>query len=141
VEEGDKRYVAAVVREEGRPTAAVLTEILPDLIAGIKFQKSMRWNQTNVAYSRPLRWLLALFGPDVVPFSFAGLRSDRLSYGLRPYGSPQLEIKDAAGYRVTLRKADIVLEQERRERRIMEIGSKLAAEVGGTIPDDPDLAG
>ncbi|MFO7541015.1 MAG: glycine--tRNA ligase subunit beta [Chloroflexota bacterium] len=139
VEEGDKRYVAAVVREEGRPTAAVLAEMLPELIASIKFQKSMRWNHTNVAYSRPLRWLLALFGPDVVPFTFAGLRSNRLSYGLRPYGSPQLEIKDAAGYRVTLRKADIVLEQARRKRRIMEIGGKLAAEVGGTIPDDPAL--
>jgi glycyl-tRNA synthetase len=78
----------------------------------------MRWNQTNVAYSRPLRWLLALFGPDVIPFTYAGLRSDRFSYGLRPYGSPQLEIKEAASYRVTLRKADMVLEQERRERRI-----------------------
>jgi glycyl-tRNA synthetase len=139
VEEEGKRYVAAVIREEGRPTAAVLAEALPDLIADIKFQKSMRWNQTNVAYSRPLRWLLALFGPDVIPFTYAGLHSDRFSYGLRPYGSPQLEIKEAASYRVALRKADILLEQERREQRIWNIGSKLAAEVGGTIPDDPEL--
>jgi glycyl-tRNA synthetase len=139
VEEDDKRYVVAVIREEGRPTAAVLAEALPDLIASIKFQKSMRWNQTNVAYSRPLRWLLALYGPDVIPFSYAGIRSGRLSYGLRPYGSPELEIKEAAGYRVTLRKADVMLEQARREQRITEIGGKLAAEMGGTIPDDPDL--
>jgi glycyl-tRNA synthetase len=139
VVEGDKQYVAAIVREEGRPTASILADVLPDLIAGIKFQKSMRWNQTNVAYSRPLRWLLALYGPDVIPFTYAGLRSDRLTYGLRPYGSPQVEIHDAASYRVTLRKADVVLEQERRERRIKEIGGKLAAEMGGTIPDDPDL--
>jgi glycyl-tRNA synthetase len=139
VEEEDKRYVAAVIREEGRPTAAVLAEALPGLIADIKFQKSMRWNETNVAYSRPLRWLLALFGPDVIPFTYAGLGSDRFSYGLRPYGSPQLEIKEAASYRVALRKADILLEQERRERRIQEIGGKLAAEMGGTIPDDPEL--
>ena len=139
VEEGDKRYVAAMIREEGRPTAGVLAEMLPDLIANIKFTKSMRWNHTNVAYSRPLRWLTALFGPDIIPFSYAGLRSGRVSYGLRPYGSPELDIQDAASYRIALRKADIVLEQERRERRIRDIGSKLAAEVGGLIPDDPDL--
>ena len=139
VEEDGKRYVVAVVREDGQPTAAVLAERLPELIASIKFQKSMRWNQTNVAYSRPLRWLVALFGPDLIPFTYAGIRSSRTSYGLRPYGSPALTIKDAASYRVTLRKADIVLEKERRERRILEIGGKLAAEVGGTIPDDPGL--
>lgn len=139
VEEEEKRYVVAVVREDGRPTAAVLAERLPELIASIKFQKSMRWNQTNVAYSRPLRWLVALFGPDLIPFTYAGIRSNHISYGLRPYGSPPLTIRDAASYRVTLRKADIVLEKERRERRILEIGGKLAAEVGGTMPDDPAL--
>ncbi len=139
VEEGDKRYVAAIVREAGRPAPAVLSEALPGLVASIKFRKSMRWNQTNVVYSRPLRWLLALYGPDVIPFTYAGLQSDRFSYGLRPFGAPQLTIQDARSYPISLRKAGVVLEQQQRERRITEIGGKLAAEKGGIIPDDPEL--
>lgn len=139
VEEGDKRYVTAVVREEGRLTAAVLTEALPDLIAGIKFTKSMRWNHTNVSYSRPLRWLVALYGPDVVPFTYAGVRSGRDSRGLRPYGSPRVSIEDASSYPILMRKEGIVLDVDKRKHRIESIGSKLAAEKEGHLPDDPGL--
>lgn len=139
VEEGDKRYVAAVVREEGQPTAAVLAQMLPDLIAGLKFTRSMRWNRSNVAFSRPVRWLVALYGPDVVPFDFADIVSDRISRGLRPYDSPELPITDAAQYAVVMRKNGIVLDKEKRKEAITAVASKLAAEKKGDIPDDPDL--
>ena len=52
----------------------VLTEELPALVGGISFRKSMRWRRPEAAYSRPLRWLLALHGDVVVPFSYAGLQ-------------------------------------------------------------------
>ncbi len=81
IEEGGGRYVSAVVREEGRPAVAVLAEKLPELVAGIKYEKSMRWNETNVSYSRPLRWLLALHGTAVVPFAYAGV--DQRAHHLR----------------------------------------------------------
>ena len=139
VEEGDKRYVAAVVREEGQPTAAVLAQMLPDLIAGLKFTRSMRWNRSNVAFSRPVRWLVALYGPDVVPFDFADIVSDRISRGLRPYDSPELPIIDATQYAVVMRKNGIVLDKEKRKEAITAVASKLAAEKKGAIPDDPDL--
>ncbi len=56
------RYVVAAVRQAGRPALEVLAEALPGLIAGLRFDKSMRWNRTNVYFSRPIRWLLALYG-------------------------------------------------------------------------------
>src|SRR5262249_18821649 len=98
VEDKGGRYVAAVVRETGRSAVQVLAEALPGCIAGLTFGKSMRWNHTNVAYSRPLRWLVALYGPQVVPFTYAGVSSGRTSRGLRPYGSPPITIDDAANY-------------------------------------------
>ena len=61
-------YVVAKVFEKGRPAADVLLEALPNLVAGIKFDKSMRWNATNVNFSRPLRWLNAMHGSVVIPF-------------------------------------------------------------------------
>ena len=139
VEEGGKRYVSAVVREAGRPSLEVLAELLPNLIAGIKFEKSMRWNASNVSYSRPLRWLLALHGPAVVPFSYAGVHSGRVTYGLRPYGSPAIEVRHAADYHVAIANATIVLDEAARRKAIHAGAAELARSVGGVIPDDPAL--
>ncbi len=139
VEEAGRRYVTAVVRETGRPAAEVLAEQLPELIAGLKFEKSMRWNESNISYSRPLRWLLALYGADVIPFRYAGVHSGRFSRGLRPFGSPALEVADAAGYARTMHDNLISLDGDERREAIAQGAAELAATVGGIIPDDPDL--
>ncbi|HEY1408569.1 MAG TPA: glycine--tRNA ligase subunit beta, partial [Promineifilum sp.] len=139
IEESGKRYVSAVVREKGRPSVEVLAEHLPGLVAGIKFEKSMRWNSSNVSYSRPLRWLLALHGPAVVPFSYAGVQSGRLTYGLRPYGSPVIEVGHAGDYRAAMEQATIVLSGEGRREDIAAGVAALARSVQGSIPDDPAL--
>ena len=67
IEGGD--YVVAVVRQKGRTTVDLLAEELPGLISKINFVKSMRWNTTNVAFSRPIRWLLALHGQRLFPLN------------------------------------------------------------------------
>ncbi len=139
IEEGGKRYVSAVVREAGRPSLEALAERLPDLIAGIKFEKSMRWNATNISYSRPLRWLLALHGPAVVPFTYAGLHSGRTTYGLRPFGAPALVVASAANYRPVMDEATIVLDADARKAAIAAGAAALARSAGGAIPDDPAL--
>ncbi|NDJ60805.1 MAG: glycine--tRNA ligase subunit beta, partial [Chloroflexi bacterium] len=133
------RYVMALVQETGRPAAEVLAEALPGLIAGIKFNRAMRWNSTNIAFSRPIRWLLALLGETVVPFTYAGIASDRITRGLRPYGSPEISARDAAAYFDHLTYQFIVLNPEKRREKIVEQAAALAAEVGGRIPDDPGL--
>ena len=61
-EEGNNKYVFAVVKQKGRPTPEVLAEALPKLVESIKFEKSMRWNDSGVAFSRPIRWYVALLG-------------------------------------------------------------------------------
>ncbi|MCA9989083.1 MAG: glycine--tRNA ligase subunit alpha, partial [Anaerolineales bacterium] len=139
VEEGDKRYVAAVVREDGRNAVDVLAEALPELIAGIKFNRSIRWNQTNISFSRPLRWLLALFGDVIVPFSYADVYSGRVTVGIRPYGSPQLSVAEAEAYAGVMSANKIMLDVAARRDHIFARSAELAAEVGGTIPADPDL--
>ncbi len=139
LEEEDKRYVSAVVQEEGRPTASVLTDELPNLIDSLKFKRSMRWNDTNVLFSRPIRWLVALFGPDVIPMEYAGIRSSRVSRGLRPFGSPPIQITEASQYYAIMRKNKVVIEAKRRKAHIVDIATKLAAEKKGVVPHDEDL--
>ena len=94
-QEGNGRYVFAVVRQTGRPAVAVLAEALPGLIAGIKLGKNMRWNSSNVAFSRPIRWLVALYGATALPFQYAGLTADSLTRGPRFEGSPDLPVQSA----------------------------------------------
>ncbi len=139
VEEGDKRYVAATVREEGRPTLEVLAELLPALIGSIRFEKSMRWNQTNGAFSRPLRWIVALYGDSVVPFHYAAVKSGRTSRGLRPYDSPPVEIARASEYQQLMAANGIVIDVEKRRSIIRANAVQLAQEKDGTIADDAAL--
>lgn len=139
ITEGDRRYVAAVVREQGQPTAAVLAKVLPDWIAGIKFEKSMRWNQTNISYSRPLRWLVALYGPDVIPFAYAGISSGRESRGLRWNDSQSLTVREAADYKTLMSDNEIVVSTAERRERIWAKVGELAAGVGGVVREDTAL--
>jgi len=140
IEEFDgRRRVTAIRRQPGQPTVDVLSQHLPELIAGLSFARSMRWNETNVAFSRPIRWIVALLGDTVVPFRYAGVRSSRTTHGLRPLRSPAIEIEKAEAYFDVIREAGIVVDREERQEQIRRSIDKLAEEVGGRVPDDPDL--
>jgi glycyl-tRNA synthetase len=133
------RYAAGVVRQAGQSAGTVLSELLPGLIAGLSFTRSMRWNASGISFSRPIRWLVALLGERVVPFGYAGLASGRTTRGLRPDGSPQIDVAAAEAYRERLKEAGILLDQAARRERIREQIHALADELGGEIPEDPDL--
>jgi glycyl-tRNA synthetase len=133
------RYVAAVVRQAGRPAVEVLGEALPGLVAGLKFDKSMRWNRSNVQFSRPIRWLLALLGEQVVSFEYAGLRSGQVSRGLRFYEPAEFSVKDPADYFGRLKEQGILLDGDERRRAVAGQVQALAREAGGAIADDPAL--
>ncbi len=133
------RYVGALVREKGRPTTDVLSEVFPDVIASIKFRKSMRWNDSGVSFSRPIRWIVALFGNQVIPFEYAGLQSGGVTRGIRPLKSPDLVLGSVETYFREMERQGVILDVSARRQAIWEQALALAQEVGGTIPDDPDL--
>ncbi|NJC96830.1 MAG: glycine--tRNA ligase subunit beta [Anaerolineae bacterium] len=130
-EEGGGKYVFAVVKQKGRPTPEVLTEALPKLVESIKFEKSMRWNESGVAFSRPIRWYVALLGDMVIPFEYAGVVSGNVSRGLRPYDSPEIKISSADKYFDVIRESGIVLDKEERKASIVEQVNQAASLVGG----------
>lgn len=132
-------YVVATVHEAGRSVVEVLAEAFPQLISELKFGRSMRWNSTGIAFSRPIRWLVATFGSAIIPFSYAGLPSGNITRGLRPYGSLPHACADAMAYHAHLRKQGILLDYDERQRAIVQQINALAAEVGGRVPDDPGL--
>ncbi len=132
-------YVVAEVKQSGEPADQVLGETIPDLIGSIRFEKSMRWNQTQVAFSRPIRWLLALHGEHVVPCEYADMSTGRTTRLLRFQAAESTTIQDAADYLRVMNEGGILLDVDERRRRIQEEITRLAQEVGGEIVDDPNL--
>lgn len=132
-------YVVAVVEQTGRPTTEVLAEALPKLVAEIHFVKTMRWNETNVTFSRPIRWLLALYGDSVIPFEYADLIASNSTRGLRFSNADNLPVKNPADYFEKMAAQGILLAPQERQKTIQKQIHALAQQVGGEIPDDPKL--
>ncbi len=132
-------YVVARVEEPGLLAQQVLSQALPGLIASIRFNKSMRWNHSGVSFSRPIRWLCALHGNTVVPFQYAGLPSGRETRGLRFTRDEKWLVDSPQDYSKKLTTQGIILEPAARSAAISRQAQTLAAEVGGTLPGDPDL--
>lgn len=133
-------YVTAVVKETGRSASDVLAEGLPGLLANLRFGKSMRWNASDVAFSRPIRWILALHGEHIVPFVFAGTASQNATRGLRFVGDDLIiPVKDAQSYFDTLTAQGILLAPEQRKATVLEQIQQVAAAAGGRVINDASL--
>jgi glycyl-tRNA synthetase len=133
------QYVTAVVHQTGRSAVEVFKEKLPELLNGLRVEKPMRWNHSNVFFSRPIRWLLALYGDHCIPFTFAGVQARNLTRGLRLGQPVSVEITDFNAYFSFIESQGIILDRETRKKEIQSQIEQLAHEVGGTIQDDPGL--
>jgi glycyl-tRNA synthetase len=132
-------YLTAEVRESGRHALEVLPEKMAGLVGAIKFEKSMRWNASGAAFSRPIRWLAALFGEQIIPFNSAGLVSGRITRGLRFSQNGQHEISGAQDYLDFLKKENILADpQERRQAIAAQVRDLLEA-VGADTQLDESL--
>ncbi|KAJ1257510.1 hypothetical protein BS78_10G001800 [Paspalum vaginatum] len=128
--DGKTEYVYALARESARFADEVLTEDIPTIISGISFPKSMRWN-SNIVFSRPIRWILALHGDFVVPFSFAGISSGNQSCGLRNSSLANFKVETAESYLRTVEKSGILIDMQERKEKVLHDSVVLANGVGG----------
>lgn len=119
-EDASGSYVYAVVERVGVPAADVLPALLADLASGIDWPKSMRWGSGDTRFSRPVRWMLALFGGDVVPVEFAGLTAGRHTQGHRFLAPEWMEIPSAEEYGLAMTRGKVVIDTAERARLIRE---------------------
>ena len=132
-------YVYASVHEQGAETAQLLTELLPELIRAIPLPNSMRWGDLDFRFIRPIRWIVALYGTDVVPFALANVTSGNTSRGHRTLAPQDFVIASPAAYEAACEKAYIIVDQERRRAMITEQIAETAKAAGGTAEITPDL--
>ena len=132
-------YVYASVHESGAATAELLTSLLPDLVRAIPLPNSMRWGDLDFRFIRPIRWFVALYGTEIVPFTLAGVTSGNHSRGHRTLAPADFVITSAADYEAACEKAYIIVDPERRRAMICEQITETAKAYGGTAEITPDL--
>lgn len=132
-------YVYASVHESGAATAELLTSLLPDLVRAILLPNSMRWGDLDFRFIRPIRWFVALYGTEIVPFTLAGVTSGNHSRGHRTLAPADFVITSAADYEAACEKAYIIVDPERRRAMICEQITETAKACGGTAEITPDL--
>jgi len=132
-------YVVAVEKETGRPAPQVMGEVLGDVVANLNFELTMRWNKSGVAFSRPIRWLLAFHGEAFIPFSYADVGAEPYTRGLRFLDPRRILVSSPEKYLDLLHEQGILVDQHKRREEIQRQITHLAEEVGGEIPADPEL--
>ncbi len=132
-------YVAGTRREAGRDARELLPEVLRQTISELPFRKSMRWASYDETFGRPVRWLVALFGDDVVELSFAGQRAGRTTYGHRFLAPAAREVTSIASYEADLLAAHVVVDPAARRLAMVDALHAAAARAGGALIDDEFL--
>ncbi len=132
-------YIVLRRTEKGRPVLEVLPGLLSTTISAIQFPKVMRWSESAPAYSRPVRWLTALLGAQPIAVEWDGIRSGRVTRGLRPLNSPEIVIRDADTYLKILRGSGIEPDPAVRAEQITRQARAQAAQCGGEVSFEPGL--
>jgi len=123
----------------GRPAPKVLAEIFPKLIGALEFPKTMVWEETRVRFARPVRSMAALYGEKVIPFSFAGIKTGRLTVGLSAKGSRQITIPSAEKYFRILENANVLVKDEERAKTLAAELEQVCRRTKLEVEADPEL--
>ena len=136
VEDG---YIYAETKTAGVPAKDIVTDMLPQLITGLNFPKSMHWGNLDAKFVRPVRWLVALLDEEVIPVEFATVKSGNVTRGHRFLGADEITIKNAASYVDILKENFVMVDQDARRELISKQLHDMAASKNASIVWDDDL--
>ena len=136
VEDG---YIYAETKTAGVPAKDIVKDMLPQLITGLNFPKSMHWGNLDAKFVRPVRWLVALLDEEVIPVEFATVKSGNVTRGHRFLGADEITIKNAASYVETLKENFVMVDQDARRELISKQLHDIAASKNASIVWDDDL--
>ena len=136
VEDG---YIYAETKTAGVPAKDIVTDMLPQLITGLNFPKSMHWGNLDAKFVRPVRWLVALLDEEVIPVEFATVKSGNVTRGHRFLGADEITIKNASSYVDTLKENFVMVDQDARRELTSKQLHDIAASKNASIVWDDDL--
>ncbi len=129
-------YLYAEKTEKGKKSVEILNSLLPELLKKINFPKSMRWGNYDLRFIRPIRWLTALYGEDLIKFSAAGVETGKFSCGHRFLTEESIKIDRAEAYFSSLKEGYVIVDQERRKEMILNQIDELSPKTGQVLFDE-----
>ncbi len=144
--ESDKKgdFYVAVIEKKGRNAIDVIAEIVPEVIRGFPWPKSMRWGAGRLNWVRPLHSIVATFGPeteepDVVRFDVDGIAAGDQTRGHRFMAPAPITVRHFDDYVAKLHAAKVVLDPARRAEMILADAKNLAFAQGYELVEDEGL--
>lgn len=129
--EADGERVVATVDEAVEPAGPVLARLLPGVLRGLEVPRPMRWRDDDVRFVRPVRWLVALLGGEVLPVSALGVAAGRQTWGNRTDHPDAIALACADEYAERLPQIGVMVSSADRRQVVADRARELAAEVGG----------
>ena len=142
VEETDKGpYVVVVKQQPGRPASEILAQLIPEAIKRLSFPKTMKWEASGFRFVRPVRWLLALLGNEIIPFKIAEAESSNKTYGHRFMSPGPIKIPSADfdAYSSALLNAHVIVDLDKRKLKVLQECRKAANSCNGRLVEDSEL--
>ncbi|EFQ23722.1 glycyl-tRNA synthetase beta chain [Aminomonas paucivorans DSM 12260] len=132
-------YAFAVLKQEGQETESLIPEVLQRILKRLVFPKNMYWQDPTVRFARPIRWLVALWGDQIVPVTLGEVHSDRFTRGHRFLGKRNLEIREAKDYLEALFDEFVLADPQKRREKMLSGIASLEKDMGAGADLDPDL--
>ena len=139
LEKGGVEMIAVEKAEKGEDALQVLPDVLKDVISRIPFPKKMRWGDGVFEFARPIHWLVALLGSDVIPLSYAGIKAGNASRGHRFLSSGEVVIPEPGAYLECLKAAYIIADDEERLSMMREGIRRIEEQTNGRALADEAL--
>ena len=130
------RYVWAVLTSPGREAVSALRDAMQNILKSLSFPQTMRWGEGDIEFVRPLRWIVALYGTDIIPVEFAGKKAQRQTRGPR-FSPENIDVENASEYIDKMREMQLIVRPQKRRERIVQQCGELAVSVNGSpvIPE------
>jgi glycyl-tRNA synthetase beta chain len=137
-------FYVAVIDRPGRPAIDVIAEMIPEVVRGFPWPKSMRWGSGRLSWVRPLHSIVATFGPEteeptIVPFDIEGIKGGDETRGHRFMAPGAIKVRRFDDYVTKLEKAKVVLDPARRADMILADAKNLAFAQGFELVEDEGL--
>lgn len=132
-------YICAIKDVKGKKTKDILQEVLPKLITGVPFPKAMRWGNGDIRFARPIHWITAIFGKDIIPFKCGHIKAGAVSYGHRFMKPQPFKVTGLKDYLKKTKDSYVIADAEERKKIIQKGIEKEADGVKGTILKDEEL--
>ncbi|RMH69992.1 MAG: glycine--tRNA ligase subunit beta [Gemmatimonadetes bacterium] len=132
-------YVTLQQKISGKTTLEIMTHALPEVLLNLNFPKTMRWDDSGITFTRPIRWLMCLFGETVVPLKLGRLTAGNITYGHRFMSPEPKTIENVDYYWAVMKESYVILNPKERRHRIHKMLDEAAERHQGKLVPNEDL--